>query len=247
VPPEVIVIARGKKTYNRITLKPEGDNTFGGKFSDIKETFDFRATARTSPARRTASRWCRRRDWRNCRAVSPGVLYRLPPMAETLKGEKQFFKARPMTLAEPSPAFPFRWARRRTDRQGGQGLLDVSVRARPARRRSRPPMVRCRRSSARGRPQLPRAFDNVRLPQDVTFDFVDTDNVRAGGVVINPQPGVPDVNVMVEVIRKTPQGYMITPMARVPFSGKVLDDRGLDAVNFGTPCRSCRGRRRRRT
>src|SRR5262249_55487410 len=77
-------------------------------------------------------------------------------------------------------------------------------------------------------------FNDIRAPQDVTFDFLDTDNVKGRRrVVINPQPErAPDVNVLVEVIRKTAQGYMITPVARVPFSGKVLDDRGLDTVNF---------------
>ena len=40
-----------------------------------------------------------------------------------------------------------------------------------------------------------------------------------------------DVDV-VEFIRKTNQGFMITPLALVPFSGKVRDDRGLVALEF---------------
>jgi hypothetical protein len=42
----------------------------------------------------------------------------------------------------------------------------------------------------------------------------------------------PEVDVQVEVIRKTNQGYMVTPMALVPFSGKVRDDRGLAMLDF---------------
>ena len=42
----------------------------------------------------------------------------------------------------------------------------------------------------------------------------------------------PEIDVQVEVIRKTNQGFMITPLALVPFSGKVRDDRGLVVLEF---------------
>ena len=46
-------------------------------------------------------------------------------------------------------------------------------------------------------------------------------------VVIRPAEDTPpDVDVEVEVIRKTNQGYLCTPRARIPFSGKIRDDHG---------------------
>ena len=42
----------------------------------------------------------------------------------------------------------------------------------------------------------------------------------------------PDVEVFVDVIRKTSQGYMVTPIAMIPMGGKVRDDSGLDRVAF---------------
>jgi hypothetical protein len=77
-------------------------------------------------------------------------------------------------------------------------------------------------------------FDNVRTPLDFVFEFTDTDGVVGlRHVVVKPQPDAPpEVDAQVEVIRKTNQGYLITPFALVPFSGKVRDDHGLDEVNY---------------
>jgi hypothetical protein len=82
-------------------------------------------------------------------------------------------------------------------------------------------------------------FDNVRAtaerPQyDFSFEFEDTDGVRGQRhMVIKPsEDAVPDVDVSPEVVRKTPQGYMVTPLARVPLHVKVTDDRGLVKVEY---------------
>jgi hypothetical protein len=74
----------------------------------------------------------------------------------------------------------------------------------------------------------------VTTPIDFIFEFRDTDNVAGSRhVVIKPmEDQAPEVEVQVEVIRKTNQGYMVTPMALVPFSGKVHDDRGLAGLEF---------------
>src|SRR5205814_7734302 len=62
----------------------------------------------------------------------------------------------------------------------------------------------------------------------------DTDNVVVlRHVMIKPIDDTPpDVDAVVEVIRKTNQGYLATPSARIPFSGKVRDDHGLDDVAY---------------
>jgi hypothetical protein len=75
---------------------------------------------------------------------------------------------------------------------------------------------------------------NVKVPIDLTFEFTDTDNVTGRRrVIITPaedQP--PEVDVQIEVIRKTNQGYLVTPSAMVPFSGKVRDDHGVTRVEY---------------
>jgi hypothetical protein len=77
-------------------------------------------------------------------------------------------------------------------------------------------------------------FDNVRATLDFVFEFTDTDGVVGlRHVVIKAkQDTPPEVDANVEVIRKTNQGYLITPFALVPFSGKVRDDHGLNEVNY---------------
>jgi hypothetical protein len=77
-------------------------------------------------------------------------------------------------------------------------------------------------------------FNNVRAEIKFFFEFVDTDNVVGRRqVAIRPQEDLPpEVEVQVEVMRKTPQGYMITPLAQIPFSGIVRDDRGLASIEF---------------
>src|SRR5207249_8164176 len=77
-------------------------------------------------------------------------------------------------------------------------------------------------------------FPNVTATIDFVFEFRDTDNVAGSRhVVIRPmEDQAPEIDVQVEVIRKTNQGFMITPLALVPFSGKVRDDRGLVGLDF---------------
>ena len=53
-------------------------------------------------------------------------------------------------------------------------------------------------------------------------------------VVIKPvEDAVPDVSIDVKTVRKTNQGYMVTPYALVPLEAKVADDysRGFGGVH----------------
>jgi hypothetical protein len=82
-------------------------------------------------------------------------------------------------------------------------------------------------------------FDNVRAtperPQyDFSFEFEDTDGVRGTRhMVIKPrEDAVPDVDVSAEIVRKTQQGYMVTPTALIPLHTKVTDDHGLVKVEY---------------
>jgi hypothetical protein len=81
---------------------------------------------------------------------------------------------------------------------------------------------------------ISRRFDNVTEPIEFDFEFTDTDNVRSlRHIIVQPiDDKMPEVNVAVEIIRKTNQGYMCTPQAMIPFSGSVRDDVGLDRVEY---------------
>lgn len=78
-------------------------------------------------------------------------------------------------------------------------------------------------------------FKNITSTLDFAFEFVDENNVTGfRHVVIKPVDDTPpEVEVQVEVVRKTNNGYLITPLARVPFSGKVKDDRGIAHAEYG--------------
>src|SRR5262249_27401619 len=78
------------------------------------------------------------------------------------------------------------------------------------------------------------AFKNVTQPIEFDFEFIDTDNVRSlRHVVIQPvEDKTPDVNVVVETIRKVGGNYMCTPYAMLPFSGTLRDDVGLSRVEY---------------
>ncbi len=78
-------------------------------------------------------------------------------------------------------------------------------------------------------------FPNVREEIQFIFEMRDRDNVVGyRAVVIKPKDDFPpDVDLAVdEVIRKTKDGYMVTPVARVPFKGLVRDDNGLADVRY---------------
>jgi hypothetical protein len=77
-------------------------------------------------------------------------------------------------------------------------------------------------------------FHDVRKEIKFVFEFLDTDHVIGRRqVAIKPQEDLPpELEVQVETLRKTPQGYMITPLAQIPLSGVVRDDRGLESIEF---------------
>lgn len=249
VPNEVIAIARGRKSYNRIVLKPEGENTFGSKFTDIKETFEFRAYAEDFASQ----------PYKVTLVPPPGLesllrdeyhpaylYYRSPPdgTLADVKGHKQFRGGLPMSLSGTVsridvPAGSDVDLIAKADKE----LQEATVRRSPGVTEGAnlplPAIVKIDETVdlATGGTKFRNfrmRFNAVRAQQDVTFEFLDTDNVQGKRrVVINPLPDkTPEVNVLVEIIRKTPQGYMVTPVARIPFSGKVTDDRGLDTVNY---------------
>ncbi len=83
-------------------------------------------------------------------------------------------------------------------------------------------------------------FNNVRsTPQQPSLDFVlkyvDSEGVSgARHIVLKPvDDNPPDVNVGYEVLRKTPTGIMITPVAKIPLGGSnFTDDVGLTGIEY---------------
>jgi hypothetical protein len=77
-------------------------------------------------------------------------------------------------------------------------------------------------------------FANVNKPILVDFEFTDTNRLK-GRRTVQIQPiadAVPVVDVNVEVLRKTNQGYLITAWNMIPFSGKVTDDHGIARLEY---------------
>src|SRR5205807_1363015 len=67
------------------------------------------------------------------------------------------------------------------------------------------------------------------------FEFTDRDGVVGRrNVLIEPEPDTPPkLKIAVDpVVRKTNEGYKITPNALVPFTGTAEDDHGLAALQF---------------
>lgn len=83
-------------------------------------------------------------------------------------------------------------------------------------------------------------FPAVARPIDFDFEFTDTDGVKSSRhVVVDVIPDQPPmVNVAIDGLRKSNQGhYLATPVALIPFDGKVIDGRpgdlgGLERIEY---------------
>jgi hypothetical protein len=246
VPDTVFAISRGASSYNTITMQKTGDNEYAGTFTDLKENvrFTVRGEDYYTPYRRIT-------------VVPPPTLkslvhedhepayiyYRVPAdsTANDLRTRKQVFHNRVSSLAGGDTtriAVPFgtdiiltaeadKALRRRDDAAGvGDGVRILPPRKGVAEVKARVEMLDDHTFRTR--------FGNVREKLDFVFEFTDTDGVVGlRHVIVTARPDTPpDVDANVEVIRKTNQGYLITPFALVPFSGKVRDDHGLNEVNY---------------
>lgn len=78
------------------------------------------------------------------------------------------------------------------------------------------------------------AFRRITQPIEFDFEFIDTDQVRSlRQMIIQPNDDrLPEVNAVVETIRKVGGNYMCTPYAMIPFAGTVRDDHGLSRIDY---------------
>jgi hypothetical protein len=79
-------------------------------------------------------------------------------------------------------------------------------------------------------------FQNITSRLDFDFELTDTDNVvsRRHVVIQAADDVAPEVEVGPStIVRKTGEGYMITPVAKIPFEGRIRDDHGLNRIVYG--------------
>ena len=264
VPESVVISYDGdKRSSGEIPLTPDAGNDFSGNFTDLKESARFRAVAKDF----------RSSDRRIAVVPPPGLaelyreesrpayLYHRPPLGGTLadlKGKKQVLPRERVTLgADDTIHVP----------EGSDlTLVGVVDKDRPAEEENTPLLVKVAiqdRKDVRGKtpPEQYKVpvklvgdgksftvtFPNVRHRLDFDFEFTDSDGVVGRRhVIIEPEAdAAPELDVFVDVVRKTAQGYMITAQAMVPwsgpdravgggekFNGRVRDRRGLSDVQY---------------
>jgi hypothetical protein len=240
IPDTVYVNYKSAKSKNTMTLKKEDGNEYVGTFTDLKEsiTFTARGLDYYTPTKQIT-------------VVPPPVIeemnadlfvpaYRLYRPAqgerpEALKGLKQVLRNQGVSL------------------QGGDKSTiqvpsgtDVVLEARTDKKLSETPNIFAGKANNKidfskhpvalqddGRTFQVR-FDDVRETHDFIFQFRDTDGVVAvRRVEIVPAPDkAPTVDLVVAVLRRGPQGFLITPDAIIPFDGKASDDVALTELQL---------------
>lgn len=234
IPERVEVLYQGETMRSEQTLQKQQEKEYGGALSDLRESVQFtvRGEDYYTPARAilvvpppTLVELTRDE-------LRPAYLYhRLVQGTDSaeLRGKMQEFRDLPVSLSGTvSPI----------DVPLGS---DLRLRGRIDKPLQRPDGVQIR--EAGNRPLTAALADDhhfvldikqVTAPLDLTIEYTDTDGVRGWRQVrVRPVEDVaPEVDVLVEVIRKTRQGYLVTPRARIPFSGRIRDDHGLDKIEY---------------
>jgi hypothetical protein len=237
IPEKVVVYYRGETTRSEQTLKKQSDNEYSGILSDLRESVRFTVNGEDyytpykdivvvpPPSLVELSR----------DEEQPAYIYHRPPAGAGpgfLRGKKQHFTDIPVSLSGSAS---------RIEVPAGTNVVLKGTTDKPLRtpggmqirpkEGSAPVSARVRETSDFS---FEARFENVTSTVDFAFELNDTDNVIGlRPVVIRPTDDAPpDVDVQVEYIRRTNQGYIVTPLAGIPFGGKVRDDHGLDKLEF---------------
>jgi hypothetical protein len=241
VPNQVIIRYRGVSAGGELTLQRQGDNEYTGQFPDLKEsvTFTARGEDYQTPSYRIT-------------VVPPPSLVELVYDEErpaymlyrarsedpnVLRGLKQRMPTRPVSVTggdtsriDPVPAGSNLVLTAKTDKELKEVAIDEP-------RKGAAPVKADVQLIDRRTFQV--RFDDVRsTPErpayDFYFRFIDADGVKGERhIVIRPKDDIPpDVSIDLKVIRKTAQGYMVTPSAYLPVEAKVIDDNGLSRLEY---------------
>jgi hypothetical protein len=235
IPQEVTVNYMGASSRSEQTLQKQVGNEYSG-LADVKETVRFTVRGKNYY---TPSKWIRIVPPPSIvdlqiEEAQPAYLHHHPPRdgsAADLRGLKHVFPARPITLTGDTsridvPAGTDLVLTCKTDKEleHGIGLL-------PARTNEPLPVIAVNYLDSRS---FSLSFKNLATLVDFNVRMMDTDGVAGGRhLIIKPvEDSPPEVDAQVEVVRKTGQGYLVTPAASVPMSGRVRDDHGLAQVHY---------------
>jgi hypothetical protein len=243
VPDRVDVSYWGAKTSNEMPLARGNDQEYAGALGDLKESVRFRVRARDYAMRtRTITLVPPPMLTQLSRdEARPAYLYHRPPLGTppqgglpALKGLKQQFKDLGVSLTGPTSQFSVPAG---TD-VDLTGLVDKDLtratlipRTRVGADAGGAPLPLTLTEDARG---FRHRFADLTAVQDFEIELADTDGVTSRRhVLIEPVKDLaPRVNVLIEGIRKTNAGYLVTPGAMIPFAGTVADNAGLDKVEY---------------
>jgi hypothetical protein len=238
VPERVEVAYWGAKTSNEMPLGLGHDQEYSGPLTDLRESVKFRIHARDygTPTRTITlvpppmvQTLTRDED-------RPAYLFHRPPLdggPAALKGLKQHVAGLGVSLSGPVSQFTVP-AGTDIELSGQVDKLLIKAALRP----------RSAKGTAAGDPiPLGLSGDNLGFrhrfaamtaEQDFDLEFTDTDNVQSRRHVrIEPvKDAPPRVNLLIEGIRKTAQGYMVTPVAQLPFVGTVADNSSIDSIDY---------------
>ena len=235
VPDQVLVRSWGASTSNNMTLQRGAGNEFTGLMADLRETVDFTLEAvdyRTSA--------------RRLQLVPPPMLLKLMVQEShpaylyhrteveadgtALKGLKQVFEAQDML--QPGSDMS-----RISVPEGS----DVKVTASCDTDIKQIRAVLKDGSKASGlSPVLtdPKTFGfevtNIREERTFYLEYEDAEGVLGRrGVVIKPKADEPPVvDFEVDSLRRTKDGFLVTPLARIPIKGNASDAHGLGQVRY---------------
>jgi hypothetical protein len=241
IPEAVYLLTRGVTTTGRTTLERVADNEFTGQFGELKEVGDlpweFTFTVQgedyfTAP--------------RTLTVVAPPALIKLesherrpaylyyrvaPGKLAALRDQKQTFEPRDVLDRSGNDVSRIEIPAGTDVTLVAQATKDLkSVQLLP---RKTGGLVKGT-VELTGNSTFTATFPDVRQEQQVVFEMRDTDGVvGVRAVVLRPKDDFPpDANVEVKVIRKAKEGYMVTPLARVPMAGDVRDENGLADVRY---------------
>jgi hypothetical protein len=241
IPDTVYINYSGGNTRSEMTLKQINDNEYEGQFPDLKEntTFTARGEDYYTPKKRIIvvpppSLVALTRD-----EYHPAYLYyRSNGKPEEIRGKKQLRRNLPVSLFGGDvsnidlPAGSDVELVGHTDKELQPSAVKILA------NEDKKPLpgvdVHVTTDNEGKYKVIHTRFNNIRSEIKFYFEFVDTDNVVGRRQVrIRPQEDTePTIEVQVETLRKTQQGYLVTTMAQIPFAGMIRDDRGLDTIEF---------------
>jgi hypothetical protein len=240
VPESAILIYKGRKTTNTVTMTRAAGNEFTGNFGELKETVSYyvRGEDYDTPTRRLVVVELPRLEKLESEEERPAYLYYRPSKdgtAAELRGQRQGFQPVNVSLSGEQSTLEVPAGTHITlTATSTKPLEKVTITAAPKDQKNlRTGPVTLADDEITFTVQIP----DVRREQRFTFEFRDTDGVIGRrGMLITPKedttPRIREFNPD-EVIRKGKEGYLVAVGCRIPFKARIRDDHGLARVRYG--------------